>query len=43
VSALQDLRRDWRRWNAAEHIGAAVVALPAIGVPAVRFIAAYPL
>jgi hypothetical protein len=32
-SDLQDLRRDWRRWRAAERLGATAIALAAIAAP----------
>ena len=41
MSALSDLRRDWRRWSTAERIGAVVSLLVLICAPAVMFITAY--
>jgi hypothetical protein len=36
--ALRDFRRDWRRWGAAERIGAVVCALLAVAVPTATFV-----
>ncbi len=40
ISALRDLRRDWRRWTAAERVGAVICALVTFIVPAATFLAA---
>jgi hypothetical protein len=38
---LRDLGRDWRRWCPAERIGAVVIVLVLVGVPAARFVAVH--
>jgi hypothetical protein len=39
MSELQDLRRDWRRWCAAERIAVLLIALAVIGGPGAMYIA----
>jgi hypothetical protein len=43
MSALSDLRRDWRRWSAAERIGAVVSLLVLICAPALMLMTVYPV
>lgn len=42
MSMTRDLRRDWRRWNLVERIGAALLgALAALSVAATIFVGAH--
>jgi hypothetical protein len=40
--ALRDLLRDWRRWTAAERVGAVVCALVTLVAPTALLLAAPP-
>ncbi len=43
MSGLRDIRRDWRRWSAAERCSAVTIMLALIALPAAMFIAAHSL